>query len=74
LPPCPECGKPLRAIRGPRGIFYGCSNYPTCKFAVNDKPTFETCPTCGHMLLEKKHRDGVYLSCSNRTCDFSVKK
>jgi len=28
---CPECGKPMRRIRGKCGDFYGCTGYPTCK-------------------------------------------
>lgn len=28
---CPECGKPLRRIKGPKGPFWGCSGYPECK-------------------------------------------
>lgn len=29
---CPRCGGELRLIQGPYGEFYGCSNYPACKF------------------------------------------
>jgi len=28
---CPECGKPLKVRSGKRGVFLGCSGYPTCK-------------------------------------------
>lgn len=28
---CPECGKPLRRIKGGQGPFWGCSGYPDCK-------------------------------------------
>ncbi len=28
---CPECGKPLAIRKGKYGLFYGCTNYPTCK-------------------------------------------
>jgi len=53
---CPECGGDLveRKSRGKgRGgrTFYGCSNYPTCDFAVNRRPVPEPCPECNGLLL-----------------------
>jgi ssDNA-binding Zn-finger/Zn-ribbon topoisomerase 1 len=38
---CPRCNKGLLKLReGKYGQFYGCSNYPNCKFvqAVNSQP------------------------------------
>lgn len=32
---CPECGGTLVQRQGRYGSFYGCSNYPKCKFHVN---------------------------------------
>ena len=29
---CPRCGAPLVLRNGSRGAFYGCSNYPKCRF------------------------------------------
>ena len=29
---CPRCNAPLKKIKGEYGYFYGCSNYPHCKF------------------------------------------
>lgn len=29
---CPECGGKLRERRGPYGKFWGCSNYPRCRY------------------------------------------
>ncbi len=53
---CPECGGDLveRKSRGKgRGgrTFYGCSNYPTCDFAVNRRPVPQPCPECNGLLL-----------------------
>ena len=51
---CPECGSDLveRKQRGKGGRkFYGCSAYPTCTFAVNQRPLTQHCPECGKMLL-----------------------
>lgn len=32
---CPQCGGQLVSHRGKYGSFYGCSNYPRCKFTMN---------------------------------------
>lgn len=32
---CPKCGGRLKLRNGKYGSFYGCSNYPKCKFTVN---------------------------------------
>ena len=32
---CPRCGGTLIERHGPHGRFYGCSNYPRCKFTYN---------------------------------------
>ncbi|WP_083515963.1 topoisomerase DNA-binding C4 zinc finger domain-containing protein [Alicyclobacillus sendaiensis] len=29
---CPRCGGELKRRKGQRGEFYGCSNYPRCRF------------------------------------------
>jgi ssDNA-binding Zn-finger/Zn-ribbon topoisomerase 1 len=31
---CPHCSASLRLRRGPRGIFWGCTAYPSCRNAV----------------------------------------
>ena len=31
---CPRCGDSLIERKGKYGSFYGCSNYPQCKFTV----------------------------------------
>ena len=32
---CPQCGGHLILRKGKYGTFYGCSNFPTCKFTIN---------------------------------------
>lgn len=73
---CPLCGGDI-TVRHTRTnkVFYGCSNYPDCKFTSWDKPTNETCPKCGHMLLEHAERGGkVRLVCSNPDCEDALPK
>ena len=73
---CPQCGGDI-TVRHTRTnkVFYGCSNYPECKFTSWDKPTNETCPKCGHMLLEHAARGGkVRRVCSNPDCEDALSK
>lgn len=30
-PECPQCGQPMRKRQSAKGVFWGCSTYPTCK-------------------------------------------
>ncbi len=63
---CPECGRPLAEKRTRRGkIFYGCTGYPGCDYALWDRPLARPCPTCGHpFLLEKTtKKEGHHLAC-----------
>ncbi len=70
---CPECkiGE-LVEKRGRRGrSFYGCNQYPKCKFSVWQRPVPETCPQCGApYLLQKMLKSGNKLVCSNEKCAY----
>ncbi|TSC71473.1 MAG: DNA topoisomerase I, partial [Parcubacteria group bacterium Gr01-1014_70] len=63
---CPSCKNgDLIQRRSKRGkMFYGCSAYPNCNFALWDRPTGDTCPKCGSMMVEK----GKNIVCSNKEC------
>ena len=53
---CPNCDGDIVEKKTRKGkVFYGCSNYPKCSFAVWDKPIEEKCPDCGGVLLETKN-------------------
>jgi DNA topoisomerase-1 len=55
--PCPECGKELvERINKKKRVFYGCSDFPKCKFAINRKPIPQPCPQCGKLMVI--YRDG----------------
>jgi DNA topoisomerase I len=66
--PCPKCkeGAIVEKRTKKRKIFYGCSRYPKCDFALWDKPINEKCPVCGSLLVEK----GKNIKCSNKECDY----
>jgi DNA topoisomerase-1 len=50
---CPQCGGDLveRKTKQKKRIFYGCSNYPTCNFAIWERPVPELCPNCGGLMV-----------------------
>jgi len=59
---CPNCGGDLveRKTKQKKRIFYGCNNYPTCNFAIWEKPVPELCPNCnGLMVIPRVGRDPV---------------
>jgi DNA topoisomerase-1 len=66
--PCPNDGCQGQIIerRSSRGkVFYGCSNYPKCKFATWYKPVLRTCPQCQNYFMETRFTksNGAFLSC-----------
>lgn len=59
---CPNCGGDLveRKTKQKKRIFYGCNNYPTCNFAIWEKPVPELCPNCnGLMVIARVGQDPV---------------
>ena len=70
---CPQCGSPLSERRTKRGrVFYGCTAYPKCAFAVWDRPVQEACPQCGYaFLVEKRLKGGgVSIRCASKDCTY----
>lgn len=68
---CPECGKEVFERKTRFGkIFYGCSGYPTCKFASWEKPTNLRCPKCKRYLTVRETKTNLNYKCSNKDCDF----
>jgi DNA topoisomerase-1 len=72
---CPKCDKgTLMKRKSRRGkIFYSCSTYPTCDYAVWDQPLDEPCPTCGWPVLTLKttKRRGTEKVCPQKECSFA---
>lgn len=66
---CPECGNDLveRRQRGKSGRkFYGCSGYPACNFAVNQRPLPQPCPDCGKLLVASGRAKARCTACEYR--------
>ncbi len=70
---CPQCnnGELIKRKSKKGKVFYGCSNYPDCKFVVWNKPVKEKCPKCGGLMVKKKSRKkGEYYKCINNECKY----
>jgi len=65
--PCPKCknGHIVEKKTKKRKIFYGCSAYPDCDFALWDKPTGEKCEKCGALMVATKRKQ---VKCSSKEC------
>ncbi len=71
--PCPMegCEGELQAKRSRYGkVFYSCSTYPKCSFAMNDEPVRTPCPECGFPVVGLKvtKRWGRQLVCPVKEC------
>jgi DNA topoisomerase-1 len=50
---CPQCGSELvKKVSKKKKVFYGCSNFPKCQFAINRRPIAQPCPDCGKLLVQ----------------------
>ena len=70
---CPLCedGEIVEKRARKGNTFYGCGNYPKCKFTSAHKPIPEKCPDCGNAyLVEKFLKAGPVIACPNKECDY----
>jgi len=69
---CPECkqGQMLKRRSRYGKIFYSCSRYPDCKYAVWNEPIAEECPKCHWPVLTIKttKRHGTQKVCPQKEC------
>lgn len=74
---CPNCGNKLQKIWSRNKYFYGCSNYPDCKFTTpiealdfnkeDYDPGFDwdqPCPVCQAKMILRHGRYGAFMGCS----------
>jgi DNA topoisomerase-1 len=64
---CPQCGGELvKKVSKKKKVFYGCSNFPKCKFAINRKPIAQPCPNCGNLLVQYRGDWAQCMSCQHK--------
>lgn len=72
---CPKCQQGEMLTRKSRRgkIFYSCSRYPDCDYAVWDAPVNQPCPSCAWPMLTLKttKRKGETLTCPQKECSYS---
>lgn len=73
---CPQCHKGSLLKRKSRNgkIFYSCSTYPKCQYAIWNAPIAERCPTCNWPILTIKttKRRGVEKVCPQKDCKYAT--
>jgi DNA topoisomerase I len=71
---CPlDCGGTLIRRKTRRGkYFFGCGNFPKCRFATWDEPVAKPCPLCGRKFILRKNliKGDPYLYCQNDKCTY----
>ncbi len=73
---CPECHKGTMVQRRSRRgkVFYSCSTYPACSYAVWNEPVAQPCPQCEWPMLTVKttKRSGAELVCPQKECGYTA--
>lgn len=79
--PCPLCGPKgtneggtiLKRTSRMNKIFYGCSRYPDCKYAIWDEPVQMHCGFCDFPIVGKKvsKKYGEWHRCTQPDCDWN---
>jgi DNA topoisomerase I len=74
---CPQCNKgEILTRKSRRGkIFYSCSGYPDCDYALWNEPLSEACPDCQWPILTVKTTKsrGTEKVCPQKECGFTEK-
>lgn len=73
---CPQCKTGVLLKRKTRAgkIFYSCSGYPKCDYALWDPPVKESCPACHWPILTLKttKRRGTEKVCPQKDCKYAT--
>ncbi len=65
--PVENCTGELVERKSRKGkLFYSCSRYPDCDFAMWSKPVARECPRCGFPLLEERKKGVFCPSCKKK--------
>ncbi len=73
---CPQCGNGTILKRKSRNgkVFFSCSTYPKCQYAVWNPPVDQKCPECGWPILTVKttKRNGREKVCPQKACRYAT--
>ncbi len=73
---CPQCKKGSILKRKSRNgkVFYSCSEYPKCSYALWDAPINESCPECHWPVLTVKQTKtrGIEKVCPQKDCKYAT--
>lgn len=73
---CPQCktGSILKRKARSGKIFYSCSGYPKCSYALWNAPISESCPACEWPILTVKttKKNGVEKVCPQKDCTYAT--
>jgi DNA topoisomerase-1 len=74
---CPECkqGKMVKRQSRRGKVFFTCSRYPDCKYAIWNEPVAQACAKCAWpiVMIKKTKKRGTELVCPKPTCAHTVK-
>lgn len=76
---CPVCktGQLIQRKSRYGKTFWGCNQYPECKFLVNDTPVVKPCPSCGFALMtfkaDRQASNPQIYKCANKRCGHKIK-
>ncbi|WP_020159280.1 type I DNA topoisomerase [Methylobacter marinus] len=73
---CPKCkkGNILKRKSKSNKVFYSCSEYPKCDYALWNAPIAESCPECNWPILTVKvtKRHGAEKVCPQKDCKYAT--
>ena len=73
---CPKCkkGNILKRKSKSNKVFYSCSEYPKCDYALWNAPIAESCPECNWPVLTVKvtKRHGAEKVCPQKDCKYAT--
>jgi len=72
---CPECqqGKLLKRKSRYGKVFYSCSTYPACHYAIWNEPIAQPCPRCAWPVttIKTTKRRGIERVCPRKECGYA---
>ncbi|AKL95492.1 DNA topoisomerase 1 [Clostridium aceticum] len=70
---CPKCedGEIIERKSKKGRTFYGCSEFPKCRFVSWSRPINEKCPDCNSLLTHKINKKSEKIMCTNKECKYT---